>query len=334
MFHRLWQDTSLTSVGPVSASIPATCHRAVPGRVVACPEGDAEFTCFLGKTVVRAAPDMMARIAGAAGAAKESWSSSSREPPRRSASLPQAPCALFSCGLTNARDFPLPRPSRMCADRHRSATGGLSKSRQRARKGKSTVIVTAGHGSRQERVCPDSPRCHSKPVHVRPSVPRGRLPEPVATLPPCLIARGLLGRPPLGPLVRGAARHGAPDRDQRVAPQRLSGKRSTNDAADAAATCEAVTRALRAGRERAAAARAARAPSLASVRAAGTSHDQPRPGAGRWRWRTTSINTWISSRPLGGTRAGCGCVAAQAVDHRDLVVTREIPYLAAGTVLL
>ena len=78
---------------------------------------------------------------------------------------------------------------------------------------------------------------------VRPSVPRGKLLELVASLPPCLIgmeacsgahhwARLFAAR---GHTVRLMA-------PKFVVPYRLSGKRGKNDKADAAAICEAVTR--------------------------------------------------------------------------------------------
>jgi hypothetical protein len=48
---------------------------------------------------------------------------------------------------------------------------------------------------------------------------------------------------PLGQSISKARAHRAPDGPKLVAPYRLSGKRGKNDAADAAAICEAVTRA-------------------------------------------------------------------------------------------
>lgn len=82
-----------------------------------------------------------------------------------------------------------------------------------------------------------------KPVLVRPSVARAKLLELIASLPPCLIgmeacsgahhwARLFAG---LGHTIRLMA-------PKFVAPYRLSGKMGKNDAADAAAICEAVTR--------------------------------------------------------------------------------------------
>jgi transposase len=83
----------------------------------------------------------------------------------------------------------------------------------------------------------------SKPALIRPSVSRGKLLELIATLPPCLIGMEACSGAhhwarefeKLGHTVRLMA-------PKFVAPYRLSGKRGKNDAADAAAICEAVTR--------------------------------------------------------------------------------------------
>jgi transposase len=82
-----------------------------------------------------------------------------------------------------------------------------------------------------------------KPVLVRPNVARDKLLALIASLPPCLI----------GMEACSGAHHWAREFDKLghtarlmapkfVAPYRLSGKRGKNDAADAAAICEAVTR--------------------------------------------------------------------------------------------
>jgi len=82
-----------------------------------------------------------------------------------------------------------------------------------------------------------------KAALVKPSVPRGKLLELVAALPPCVVgmeactgahhwARLFMAQ---GHVVRLMA-------PKFVAPYRLSGKRGKNDAADAAAICEAVQR--------------------------------------------------------------------------------------------
>lgn len=78
---------------------------------------------------------------------------------------------------------------------------------------------------------------------VRPSVPRGKLLELVASLPPCLI--GMEACSGAHHWARQFARFGHTVRlmaPKFVAPYRLSGKRGKNDAADAQAICEAVTR--------------------------------------------------------------------------------------------
>ena len=82
-----------------------------------------------------------------------------------------------------------------------------------------------------------------KPALVRPSVARDKLLELIAALPPCLIGMEACSGAhhwarefqKLGHIVRLMA-------PKFVAPYRLSGKRGKNDAADAAAICEAVTR--------------------------------------------------------------------------------------------
>ena len=84
---------------------------------------------------------------------------------------------------------------------------------------------------------------HGKPELKRPTVPRAKLLELVATLPPCLIGMEACSGAhhwarqfaPFGHTVRLMA-------PKFVAPYRQSGGRSKNDAADDAAICEAVTR--------------------------------------------------------------------------------------------
>ena len=82
-----------------------------------------------------------------------------------------------------------------------------------------------------------------KPVLVRPNVARSALVELVANLPPCLI--GMEACSGAHHWARLFAQHGHTVRlmaPKFVAPYRLSGKRGKNDAADAQAICEAVTR--------------------------------------------------------------------------------------------
>lgn len=78
---------------------------------------------------------------------------------------------------------------------------------------------------------------------VRPSVARGKLLEVVASLPPCLV--GMEACSGAHHWARLFQAHGHKVRlvaPKFVVPYRLSGKRGKNDAADAAAICEAVTR--------------------------------------------------------------------------------------------
>jgi len=82
-----------------------------------------------------------------------------------------------------------------------------------------------------------------KPALVRPSVPRAKLIELIAALPPCLI--GMEACSGAHHWARAFAQFGHSVRlmaPKFVAPYRLSGKRGKNDAADAQAICEAVTR--------------------------------------------------------------------------------------------
>ena len=82
-----------------------------------------------------------------------------------------------------------------------------------------------------------------KPALVRPNVARGKLHELIASLPPCTI--GLEACSGAHHWARLFMTHGHTVRlmaPKFVAPYRLSGKRGKNDAADAAAICEAVQR--------------------------------------------------------------------------------------------
>lgn len=82
-----------------------------------------------------------------------------------------------------------------------------------------------------------------KPVLLRPSVLRAKLLELIAALPPCLI--GMEACSGAHHWAREFQRFGHTVRlmaPKFVAPYRLSGKRGKNDAADAAAICEAVIR--------------------------------------------------------------------------------------------
>jgi transposase len=84
---------------------------------------------------------------------------------------------------------------------------------------------------------------HGKPALVRPAVPRARLHELIASLPPCTIAMEACSGGHHWARVFAAHGHTvkliAP---KFVAPYRMSGARGKNDAADAAAICEAMQR--------------------------------------------------------------------------------------------
>ena len=82
-----------------------------------------------------------------------------------------------------------------------------------------------------------------KPALVKPKVPRDQLCDLVAQLPPCLI--GMEACSGAHHWARLFRQHGHTVRlmaPKFVTPYRMSGKRGKNDAADAAAICEAVTR--------------------------------------------------------------------------------------------
>ena len=82
-----------------------------------------------------------------------------------------------------------------------------------------------------------------KPELVRPSVPRAKLHEMIAALPPCTIGmEACSGAHHWARLFQALGHTVKLMAPKFVAPYRLSGKRGKNDAADAAAICEAVQR--------------------------------------------------------------------------------------------
>jgi hypothetical protein len=116
-------------------------------------------------------------------------------------------------------------------------------SHQLVRKGKSTAIVTVGIDLAKNVFAVHGVDATGKPILIRPSVPRGKLLELIASLPPCLI--GMEACSGAHHWARLFADFGHTVRlmaPKFVVPYRLSGKAGKNDAADAAAICEAVTR--------------------------------------------------------------------------------------------
>jgi transposase len=84
---------------------------------------------------------------------------------------------------------------------------------------------------------------HGKPALVRPSVPRAKLHELIASLPPCTVAmEACSGAHHWARLFSGCGHTVRLIAPKFVAPYRMSGVRGKNDAADAAAICEAVQR--------------------------------------------------------------------------------------------
>jgi transposase len=105
------------------------------------------------------------------------------------------------------------------------------------------TIVTVGIDLAKNVFAVHGVNAQGKAVLVRPKVPRAKLLELIASLPPCLIGMEACSGAhhwarefeKLGHTVRLMA-------PKLVAPYRLSGKRGKNDAADATAICEAVAR--------------------------------------------------------------------------------------------
>ena len=132
------------------------------------------------------------------------------------------------------------RPLRATASR---CHDGVLTLHQLTRKGKSMAIVTLGIDLAKNVFALHGVGPAGKPELVRPEVGRSKLLEIVASLPPCLIGMETCSGAhhwarefeKLGHTVRLMA-------PKFVAPYRMAGKRGKNDANDAAAICEAVTR--------------------------------------------------------------------------------------------
>ena len=85
---------------------------------------------------------------------------------------------------------------------------------------------------------------NGKAVLIKPKVSRDQLLPLIAQLPPCLIGiEACSGAHHWARLFRDYGHTVKPRAPKFVTPYRMSGKRGKNDAADAAAICEAVTRA-------------------------------------------------------------------------------------------
>ena len=105
------------------------------------------------------------------------------------------------------------------------------------------TIVTAGIDLAKNIFAAHGVNEAGKPSLVRPQIPRAKLLETIAHLPPCLI--GMEACSGAHHWAREFAKFGHTVRlmaPKFVAPYRMSGKRGKNDAADAAAICEADTR--------------------------------------------------------------------------------------------
>ena len=111
------------------------------------------------------------------------------------------------------------------------------------RKGKSVSIITVGIDLAKDVFAVHGVNAAGKAELVKPRVARVQLLALMASLPPCLI--GMEACSGAHHWARLFIQHGHTVRlmaPKFVAPYRLSGKRGKNDAADAAAICEAVTR--------------------------------------------------------------------------------------------
>jgi len=122
---------------------------------------------------------------------------------------------------------------------------GSAKSHQLTRfvEGEVMTIVTIGIDLAKNVFAVHGVDATGKAVLVRPSVARAKLLELIASVPPCLI--GMEACSGAHHWAREFAKFGHTVRlmaPKFVSPYRLSGKRGKNDAADAAAICEAVTR--------------------------------------------------------------------------------------------
>ena len=143
--------------------------------------------------------------------------------------------------LTNEKDFPVPRVRR----KSRTATSAMMEfaSYIKLTKGEVHEHYHCRNRSRQERFYRADVDDSGKAVLVKPKVSREQLLPLLVQLPPCVI--GMEACSGAHHWARLFHQHGHTVRlmaPKFVTPYRMSGKRGKNDAADAAAICEAVTR--------------------------------------------------------------------------------------------
>src|ERR1700750_2223441 len=111
------------------------------------------------------------------------------------------------------------------------------------RKGKSMSIITVGIDLAKNVFAVHGVNELGKAELVKPRVPRDQLLKLIATLPPCLIGmEACSGAHHWARLFQAQGHSVRLMAPKFVVPYRLSGRRGKNDAADAAAICEAVTR--------------------------------------------------------------------------------------------
>ena len=114
-------------------------------------------------------------------------------------------------------------------------------SHQLIRKGKSMAILTVGIDLAKNVFAVHGVNATGKAELVRPAVPREQLHALIAGLPPCVIGmEACWGAHHWARLFQASGHTVRLIAPKFVTPYRMSGRRGKNDAADAAAICEAV----------------------------------------------------------------------------------------------
>lgn len=142
----------------------------------------------------------------------------------------------------NERDFPVPNWPH-CGKRKLSATMGRPISHQLIRKGKSMAILTVGINLARNVFAVHGINEAGNPELVRPAVARDQLHALIGALPPCVIGmEACSGAHHWARLFQASGHTLRLIAPKFVTPYRMTGKRGKNDAADAAAICEATQR--------------------------------------------------------------------------------------------
>jgi len=120
---------------------------------------------------------------------------------------------------------------------------GSAISHQLIRKGKSMTILTVGIDLAKKVLGVHGVNEAGKAELIRPAVPRDKLHELIASLPPCIIGmEACSGAHHWARLFQASGHTVRLIAPKFVTPYRMTGKRGKNDAADAAAICEAIQR--------------------------------------------------------------------------------------------